>query len=61
MTSFARYYENKKLKNYSMDDIELLISDETNKEKIAEIIFHRYYERYLKIFFYKRHVDRGFT
>jgi hypothetical protein len=53
MTSFARYYEDKKLKNYSMDDIELLISNECNKEKIAEIIFRRYYERYLKIFFYK--------
>lgn len=53
MTSFARYYENKKLKDYSMDDVESLISDERNKTKIAEIIFRRYYERYLKIFFYK--------
>ena len=53
MTSFARYYEKKKLIDYSMDDIESLIGGAENKEKIANIIFHRYYERYLKIFFYK--------
>ena len=53
MTSFARYYENRKLIDVSMDEIETLITDSTNKEKIANLIYRRYYERYLKIFFFE--------
>jgi len=53
MTSFARFYDNKKLVNISMDDIEKYITDERNKKKIATFIYHRYYERYLKIFFFR--------
>lgn len=53
MTSFARYYKERKLVNVTMEDIERYITDETNKEKIAEFIYHRYYERYLKIFFFE--------
>lgn len=52
MTSFARYYTDKHLNNYSMADIQSLISDESNKETLAEIIYHRYYDRYLKIFYF---------
>jgi hypothetical protein len=36
-----------------MDDVETLINNSNNKEKIADIIYCRYYERYLKIFFYE--------
>ncbi len=54
MTSFARYFdENKKLVNVSMDDVEALIANQENKEDIADLIYCRYYERYLKIFFYE--------
>lgn len=54
MTSFARYFdEDKKLVNVSMDEIETLITNQDNKDKIAELIYSRYYERYLKIFFFE--------
>ena len=54
MTSFARYFdEDKKLVNVSMDEVETLITSQDNKDKIAEFIYRRYYERYLKIFFYE--------
>ena len=36
-----------------MDEIESMITDPANIEKIAELIYHRYYERYLKIFFFE--------
>lgn len=52
MTSFARYYTDKSLNNFSMSDIQSLMSDEANKETLAEIIYHRYYDRYLKIFYF---------
>lgn len=52
MTLFARYYDSNKLVETSMYEIERLIQDERQKEKIAELIFHRYYDRYLKIFYY---------
>lgn len=52
MTSFARYYKDKRLNNYSMSDIQSLMSEEVNKEILAEIIYHRYYDRYLKIFYF---------
>ena len=34
MTSFARYYKERKLVNVTMKDIEKYITDETNKEKM---------------------------
>lgn len=52
MTSFARYYDDKKLFDFSMSEIEELLKSESNKDKIADIIYHRYYDRYLKPFFY---------
>ena len=36
-----------------MDELEQLIKDESNRNKIADLIYYRYYERYLKIFFYQ--------
>lgn len=52
MTVFARYYKNRKLHEFTMNDIENLMKDESNKEKLAEIIYHRYYDRFLKPFYY---------
>lgn len=53
MTIFSRYYNtNKKLISVSMKEIEDLIKDETNKEVIAEYLFHRFYERFIKPFDY---------
>jgi hypothetical protein len=52
MTLFARYYDDNKLIEVSMDDIEKYITDETNRNIIADTIFHRYYDRYLKIFYF---------
>ena len=53
MTLFARYYDNKTLVETSMNEMENFIKDELNKEKIANAIFHRYYDRYLKIFYFQ--------
>lgn len=61
MTLFARYYENRRLIQVSMDDISEYIQNEKNKEKIADSIFHRYYDRYLKIFDYKSTLKFDYT
>ena len=37
----------------TMVELEELLKKEKNRKRIAELIYHRYYERYLKIFFYK--------
>ncbi len=52
MTTFTRYYENQELIEFSMDELEELIKDEANKKIIAELIYQRYYNRFLKLFFY---------
>lgn len=52
MTIFARYYQNGRLFEYSMTDIENLLMHEKNKELIANTIYHRYYDRFLKLFYY---------
>ena len=53
MTLFARYYDDRsKLIEISMDEIEDLIKGEQNKQAIANAIYHRYYDRYLKLFSY---------
>jgi hypothetical protein len=61
MTSFARYYENRKLCNFSMSKIEELLESENNRERIADIIYHRYYDRYLKLFFYSPSITHIYT
>lgn len=51
MTTFSRYYDqNGLLQETTMDELEELIKDEKNKGQIADLIYHRYYDRYLKIF-----------
>lgn len=57
MTWFARYYENGTLVKVSMEDISEYIQNEKYKEKIADCIFHRYYDRYLKIFDYESNLE----
>jgi hypothetical protein len=53
MTLFARYYNSQsKLVEITMDDVDNLIKDEKNKKEIADAIFNRYFDRYLKIFYY---------
>ena len=53
MTSFARYYKDHQLFEVSMDELEELIKDEQNKQRIAELIYQRYFNRYLKLFTYR--------
>lgn len=50
--SFARYYEKGSFYNYDMSQMSELIKDEQNKKVIANIVYHRFYDRYLKLFFY---------
>lgn len=61
MTLFARYYDNKTLVETSMNEIENLIKDEANKAIIANAIFHRYYDRYLKIFYFQSDKTNPYT
>lgn len=61
MTKFARFYKNGKLQEFSMTEIETLITAEKNKELLADIIFHRYYDRFLKQFFYKSTKTKSYT
>ena len=60
MTNFVRYYENQVLFEYSMDEVENLIKDETNKKLISELIYQRYYNRFLKLFFYNSKVELSY-
>jgi hypothetical protein len=54
MTSFSRFFNaDGVLVNKSMNDMENLIKSEANRKEIAELIFHRLYDRFLKIFFYE--------
>lgn len=61
MALFARYYDNKVLVETSMNEVENLIKDEANKEAIANAIFHRYYDRYLKIFYFQADKRSSYT
>ena len=61
MALFARYYDNKTLVETSMADVENLIKDEANKVEIATAIFHRYYDRYLKIFYFQCDKTSSYT
>ena len=60
MTNFVRYYESQVLYEYSMDEVENLIKDETNKKLISELIYQRYYNRFLKLFFYNSKVELSY-
>jgi hypothetical protein len=60
MTYFARYYQRGELVEVGMNEIEELIKEEKNKVRIAELIYYRYYERYLKIFFYEDKNMQGY-
>ena len=52
--SFVRYFdENKTLIQVSMDEMEVLITNENNRHRIAEYVYRRLYNRFLKIFDYK--------
>lgn len=53
MTLFTRHYIDYELFEVSMDEIETLINDCQNKKKIAEYVYQRLYNRFLKIFDYK--------
>ena len=61
MTLFARYYDSKTLVETSMDEMENFIKEEVNKEKVANAIFHRYYDRYLKIFYFQSNKTSSYT
>lgn len=61
MTLFARYFENEKLFEITMSQLELLIQDDKNRVEIAKLVYHRYYDRYLKIFFYKDLEKKHYT
>jgi hypothetical protein len=50
MTSFVRYYKDRKLKNITMTEIENMIKDRKNQKIIAEYVYERFYNRFLKIF-----------
>lgn len=50
MTSFARYYKDKTLVEISTTEIDELIKDKKNQALIAEYVYERLYNRFLKIF-----------
>lgn len=60
-TSFARFYENGLLYNYSMSKMAILIREEKNKKEIANLVFHRFYDRYLKIFFFNQPCQKKYV
>jgi len=61
MTLFTRHYKDKKLIEVSMDEIGTLINDSHNKELIAEYIYQRLYNRFLKIFDFKSDLQDNYT
>lgn len=61
MTTFSRYYDEEGiLHETTMDQLENLLKDEKNKAQIAKLIYHRYYERYLKIFDYADSIKKTY-
>ncbi len=62
MTLFARYYNSENvLEKVSMSDMGELIKDEKYKSRIADLIYERYYNRYLKIFFFSSKEEKIYT
>ena len=52
-TIFASYYDtNGKLQKVTMSEISDLISDQDNKAVVADWVYHRLYDRFLKPFFF---------
>ncbi len=49
-TLFTRHYKDNILVEVSMDEIKTLIEDESNQALIAEYVYERFYNRFLKIF-----------
>lgn len=65
MTTFSRYYDEEGiLQETTMEELEELLTNECNKGLIADLIYHRYYDRYLKIFDFEdkntKEYDDGF-
>jgi hypothetical protein len=58
---FARYYEKGSLYDYDMSQMSILIKDEQNKKVIANILYHRFYDRYLKLFFYNSSIKASYS
>lgn len=52
MTTFTRHYKDNKLVEVSMEEINALISSSENRAIIAEYVYERLYNRFLKIFDY---------
>lgn len=44
----------------ALDKVDLFIKSEDNKEKIADFIFHRYYDRYLKSYLTKAEANQDY-
>lgn len=61
MTLFTRHYKDKKLIEVSMTEMETLINDSQNKKLIAEYIYQRLYNRFLKIFYFKSDRQDDYT
>ena len=53
MTVFSSSYKNNRLFEITMFEIEVLITSEENKKEISNAIYDRFFERYIKIFFYE--------
>ena len=50
---FSRYYDSDGiLITKTMDEMDDLIKDESKRKEIATLVYHRLYDRFLKIFFY---------
>jgi hypothetical protein len=61
MTIFSRYNDsNDSLVEKTTDQLSELIKDEQNRNEIAELIFHRIYDRFLKIFFFEPEIFKKY-
>lgn len=62
MTTFSRYYDaDGLLHETTMEKLEELLTNECNKALIADLIYHRYYDRYLKIFDFEDDNPKEYT
>lgn len=56
MTKFSSSYRNNTLFETSMEEMQTLITSQTNKIEISNAIYERLYGRYIKIFFYESNI-----
>ena len=56
MTKFSSSYRNNTLFETSMEEMQALITSQTNKIEISNAIYERLYGRYIKIFFYESNI-----